>query len=218
MRAKKKKIKDRYQNFKRALTLCVGSAVVVCGLFAVAWTVDYVIQRSQGSSSLAQWLPFDIGIALTSNHSKDKASEEGSPPVSFSFYETLFKKQHEQETFNLQPSVRGKPKAGREGERGKGRLPTATTTVKAQDTQKQKATPPLYTIQIGSFQGSEAAQSFTRALQQKGYKPYIVTTSVPGKGTVCRVRIGKFRDLAEAQEFALEIEKKEKIPVLITSR
>jgi hypothetical protein len=35
MRAKKKKIKDRYQNFKRALTLCVGSAVVVCGLFAV---------------------------------------------------------------------------------------------------------------------------------------------------------------------------------------
>jgi hypothetical protein len=41
---------------------------------------------------------------------------------------------------------------------------------------------------------------------------------MPGKGTMCRVRIGRFLEINEAQEFSSEFEKKEKVSAFITSK
>lgn len=80
--------------------------------------------------------------------------------------------------------------------------------------------PPLitYTIQLGSFQNAEVAQAFSDSLVAKGYPAYVLQTDVAGKGTVYRVRIGKFTTMEEAQALAIEIEKKENLSAFITSK
>ena len=73
-------------------------------------------------------------------------------------------------------------------------------------------------MQLGSFKTSAAAKTFSDKYISKGYKPYIVSAVLPGKGTVYRVRIGRFRDIEDAQEFSSEFEKKEKVSAFITSK
>ncbi len=52
----------------------------------------------------------------------------------------------------------------------------------------------------------------------KGYASHIVKITIPDKGVVYRVRIGKYRNLEDAQKMAAELEKKEGISAFITSK
>jgi cell division septation protein DedD len=76
----------------------------------------------------------------------------------------------------------------------------------------------LYAMQLGSFKTYAAAKTYSGEYTSKGYEPYIVSAALPGKGTVYRVRIGRFRDIEDAQEFSSEFEKKEKVSAFITSK
>ncbi|MCX8042874.1 MAG: SPOR domain-containing protein [Desulfobacterota bacterium] len=75
-----------------------------------------------------------------------------------------------------------------------------------------------YTIQLGSFQNAAVAKAFLESLTTKGYPAYMLQTDVEGKGTVYRIRIGKFSTMEEAQTMARELEKKESISAFITSK
>ena len=75
-----------------------------------------------------------------------------------------------------------------------------------------------YILQLGAFQKPEKAAALVNELKSKGYSPHTDTITVPGKGTLTRVRIGAFRDLSEAQRKAAEIESKVKIPAVISRR
>jgi cell division protein FtsN len=75
-----------------------------------------------------------------------------------------------------------------------------------------------YTLQLGSFQNNEVASSFSGSLNAKGYESHIVKITVPDKGVVYRVRLGKYKNLEDAQKAAAELEKKEGISAFITSK
>ena len=82
----------------------------------------------------------------------------------------------------------------------------------------QASAPVTYSLQLGSFQSSEVAVSFTESLAAKGYEAHIVKGELPNKGIVYRVRLGKYENLYDAQEAAARLEKKEGISAFITSR
>lgn len=83
-----------------------------------------------------------------------------------------------------------------------------------------KATPPpkaQFTLQVAALSNAEEAGELVNQLKSKGYAAYQVTGSAAAKGTLYRVRIGQFQSLAEARQFALAFEKKEKIKTIIAS-
>jgi DedD protein len=56
-----------------------------------------------------------------------------------------------------------------------------------------------FTVQVSSFQTLDEAKAYAASLERKGYKPFVVSAKVKGKGTWYRVRIGTFKDAAHAQ-------------------
>ncbi|MFC1610569.1 SPOR domain-containing protein [Myxococcota bacterium] len=49
-----------------------------------------------------------------------------------------------------------------------------------------------YTIQVSAYQSMAEARAHAASLERKGYKPFIVTGHITGKGTWYRVRLGRF--------------------------
>ena len=83
-----------------------------------------------------------------------------------------------------------------------------------------KAVPPpkaQFTLQVAALSNSEEARELVSQLRSKGYEAYQVTGTAAAKGTLYRVRIGQFHSLAEARQFAVVFEKKEKIKTIIAS-
>jgi DedD protein len=56
-----------------------------------------------------------------------------------------------------------------------------------------------YTVQVSAFQSLPEAQAFASGLERRGYRPFVVTTSINGKGTWYRVRLGRYHDEGEAK-------------------
>jgi DedD protein len=61
------------------------------------------------------------------------------------------------------------------------------------------AQPGEYTVQVSSFQSLPEAQAFAAGLERRGFRPFVVTGAVPGRGTWYRVRVGRFGDEASAK-------------------
>ncbi|HEY7535209.1 MAG TPA: SPOR domain-containing protein [Thermodesulfobacteriota bacterium] len=66
-----------------------------------------------------------------------------------------------------------------------------------------------YTVQIGAFQKEEEAKEMVNNLKSKGYPVFIKTTEVHGKGTLYRVRIGKFSSREIARVYAVNLKNME---------
>jgi len=63
----------------------------------------------------------------------------------------------------------------------------------------------LLTIQVASLKDAKKARQVVARLRRKGYDAYEVLTSVPGKGTYHRVRVGHFSDSNEAGRIAAKL-------------
>ncbi len=57
-----------------------------------------------------------------------------------------------------------------------------------------------YTVQVSAFRTQAEARAYASALERKGFKPFVVSSDVGGKGMWYRVRIGSFTDEAGAQK------------------
>lgn len=93
-----------------------------------------------------------------------------------------------------------------------------TAAAQQSDPSGSLSEPLTYTLQLGSFQNNEVASAFSSSLAAKGYDAHIVKITIPDKGVVYRVRIGKYKNLEDAQKMAAELEKKEGISAFITSK
>jgi DedD protein len=62
-----------------------------------------------------------------------------------------------------------------------------------------------YTVQVSAFQSLGEANAFSSGLERKGYKPYVVTAQLTGRGTWYRVRVGSFSNSADATEAKLHL-------------
>ncbi len=64
----------------------------------------------------------------------------------------------------------------------------------------------FYTCQVGAFTNYENAENFIAGLKAKGYEVYSVLCMLSGK-RLCRIRIGKFKTLPEAEALRKRLEK-----------
>ncbi len=62
------------------------------------------------------------------------------------------------------------------------------------------AQPGDYTVQVSAFQSLGEAKAYGSGLERKGFRPFIVTSMIQGRGTWYRVRIGRFEDEKEAEQ------------------
>jgi len=76
----------------------------------------------------------------------------------------------------------------------------------AKDARRLAAADEFYTVQVGAFTNYENAQTFVDGLKAKGYDVYSVLCMLSGK-KLCRVRIGKFKTMPEAEECRKKLEK-----------
>ena len=82
--------------------------------------------------------------------------------------------------------------------------------------QRVKAKSQGFTIQIKAFRAKNEASGFMKILRERGYKPYMATADVEGRGRFYRVRLGKFRSLDSAHRRQDAFEKAENLETIVT--
>jgi len=76
-------------------------------------------------------------------------------------------------------------------------------------------TGPVYTIQAASVKDPKDADQLVQKLKKGGYPAYRVIGKVPGKGVWFRVRIGTYKDKAEATVVMDKLKKEGLKPILV---
>ncbi len=71
------------------------------------------------------------------------------------------------------------------------------------------------TIQVASLKDSKAADEIVAKLRGKGYPAYRISSNIPKKGIWHRVRIGSFKDKAEAGSTLNKLKKEKYSPFLV---
>ena len=213
----KGKRKNTPGNVNRAIKIALGSLIAVCAFFLTGYGVDFFARKDSKSDSNIKFFPFADEQKQSDSLNRPQP-EELSLKLNPSFFETLLQKERKNGQLDSKREkelLRKVKKKRTPRPDNKNRLHGSKTKVKRPGRVFGRA---VYKIQLGSFQNLEGANAFSEKLIKKGYKPYTAKVALPGKGTLYRVRIGKFKNIEEAQKMATEIEKKEKISVLITSR
>jgi len=213
---------------KQALKITIGVALTIAVFFGVGWIVDWNASQKTRIPSDPKFLPY--ADSLNRKDVFTGMRRETPPPDSdHSFFETLKEQRKEpapasQEqkppgTAALQKQQTSVPTSG-QGTAVLERKTSEPSPEKPKEEQKPAgiADPVTYTIQLGSFQNGDVAKAFSDSLAAKGYESHIVKIDVPGKGTVYRVRIGKYKNIEDAQKVAVELEKKESVSAFITSK
>lgn len=73
-----------------------------------------------------------------------------------------------------------------------------------------------FTLQVGSFQDKEEADTFFRGLSGGPYDPYMVEADVPGKGKYFRVRVGGYGTFDEAVAAKTDFEASQHVIAYVT--
>ena len=94
--------------------------------------------------------------------------------------------------------------------------PAETST--AQPTAPPAETIPVrnpYTIQVAAFKSAGDADKLVAELEQKGFSAYRAIGKVPGKGIWYRVRVGNYKNMADAGSTMAMLKKAGKKPMLV---
>ncbi|MDY0005094.1 MAG: SPOR domain-containing protein [Polyangia bacterium] len=75
-----------------------------------------------------------------------------------------------------------------------------------------------YTLQVSAYQNKGEADQMVKKLQQAGYRPYVVSASVPNRGVWFRVRVGSFGSLEQAVEAKGKFEEKLNLAAYVSRR
>jgi cell division septation protein DedD len=68
-----------------------------------------------------------------------------------------------------------------------------------------------YSIQVGSFQNMDEANTKVQTWKQKGYPSYVMIADIPNRGRWYRVRIGGFATRADASRYLAKLRVKENV-------
>lgn len=207
---------------KQTFKIAIGVALTVAVFFGVGWLTDRNASQNTRLPEDPKFRPYTVAPNRPAPEQAASQQQDEQP----SFLETLKEKPASKQQPLSQPPA---PPAQKTAPA----LPAGAAKNEVADVQQ---TPPpdakngrarqepsavssvTYTIQLGSFQNAEVAQAFGDSLSAKGYPVHVLKTDVPDKGTVYRVRVGKFTTMEDAQAMAVELEKKENVSAFITSR
>jgi len=79
--------------------------------------------------------------------------------------------------------------------------------------------PGVFSLQVGSFPDQREASELARRLEQAGHRAFLVGVEMPERGgRWFRVRVGPFKDRAEAWRYQKLFEEKERIPAFVVKR
>lgn len=233
-----KERKDRGKSFltgaKGALVLIIASAGSVALFFAVARVVD-IITFNSSNAQPRRLLPFESPPLPEAGNNRQKNAPKTEPPLKLGFYTALLNpkqntthpvlppKKEETKSVPLKmPAEISTLKTPAEAAALEKSLDNNNPAKNALETgngmQVQPADSAQYVLQLGAFQKAEKAEQVVSELQKAGYTAYTDTITVPGKGTLIRVRVGTFSNMSEARKRAAEIQGKTKIPVLISTK
>jgi cell division protein FtsN len=223
----------------QAVKIAIGVALTIALFFAAGYVIDLFAAKKTVPPDDPRLKPYaDRGMPLTGSPQKDKNKNDS---LYLSFFETLINKKPD--VMPEQPRQEKKPETAGAGRAAEGvkeaAVPPAEKPGLKPSPYQPPAKPPApavqapaaaqqapaapgealsYTLQLGSFQSSDVATQFANSLTAKGYEPTVSKIAVPDKGTVYRVRLGRYKNLEDAQKMAAELEKKEGISAFITSK
>ncbi len=203
---------------KQAIKIIMGVALTLGVFFGVGWLVDWNAARNARMPADPKLWPYAERLARPDAVQRPHAALPAAPPEKRSAPDAVGG-QDARPLEPRQPSSPGGKSLSGPGQTGKA-LPNEhqQVVVPGKAAERAAAAPLTYTIQLGSFQNAEVTKAFSDSLVAKGYPAYVLQTDVAGKGTVYRVRIGKFTTMEEAQAMAVKIEKKENVSAFITSK
>jgi len=221
----------------QAIKIAIGVAITIALFFALGYLVDVFAAKKTAPPTDPRLKPYaDRGRPLTGSPQKDKTES-----LYMSFFETLLNKKPDFMPEPPNPDNKPEATASQQPERAAKGAPAPADNKQAQPPARSSAAqrveeikaalsagaqqpvpaasePITYTLQLGSFQNNDVASSFSSALNAKGYDSHIEKITVPDKGVVFRVRLGKYKSLEDAQKTAAELGKKEGISAFITSK
>jgi CHAT domain-containing protein len=94
--------------------------------------------------------------------------------------------------------------------------PSIVSSTRNADSEASKSNP--FTVQFEATPAIEIAEGKVKALSARGVDAYVVKGSVKGKGDFYRVRAGNFPNVAEAQKYGAELQKKGVITEFFVTR
>lgn len=204
---------------KGGIIFIIGSLASIVVFFAVARIVDIIVKKTERDPprSILPFAETQLPPAPRNSSTGDAPYDGVSPKLNF--YTALRQNNNEAANTDLLNNKKNEPKSLLTKTPGDAPAPKQTTTPAEKNAAVQPtASQPTFVLQMGAYQRAAKAQSVVEILRRAGYHPYTDTIRVQGKGSLVRVRIGPFQDLAAAQKKAAEIEKKTKIPVGISKQ
>lgn len=107
------------------------------------------------------------------------------------------------------PAPVAEKRAGAEKPRAKGQGESATAAKDPSPAAGEGAE--TYSLQLSSFQDKREAELFMQKLREGGLKPYVIPTTIPGRGVWFRVRVGRYKTWDEALSAKQGFERSQKI-------
>lgn len=207
---------------KQAIKIIMGVALTLGIFFGVGWLVDWNATRSARMPDSPKFWPYSGKLERRDKDLRPHVAAPTSPAEQLPAQDALRDK-GSQPLLPSSPSSPGEKSLSTSVQREHALPKDNRQAVVPEKTPEQAAASSAqslltYTIQLGSFQNAEVAKAFSDKLVAKGYPAYVLQTDVEGKGTVYRVRVGRFTTMEEAQGMAMEIEKKESVSAFITSK
>ena len=125
----------------------------------------------------------------------------------FGFYETLKGKKS---NVKLYPN-----KSKKRGTLDKKKAAKTLQDSKTSASSKKTDTGRILTIQVASLKDPKAADKLVTKLKKKGYAAYKTTADISGKGTWHRIRIGYFKNRADAKKILNKLRKENRKGILM---
>ena len=99
-----------------------------------------------------------------------------------------------------------------------GGLKEAFAKVQRPPTPTETSADGAWTLQLSAYQDRAEADRFAAGLRDKGYAPFIVEASIPGKGTWYRVRMGRFANKDAATRYLTDFKRETSMNAMVTNQ
>ncbi|MBN1930819.1 MAG: SPOR domain-containing protein [Desulfobacterales bacterium] len=204
------------------LILFISAWMFILGIFVGRGTAPVKFDINKLQKELAAYKK----IAAQKELSRFNLNPNSGLEPEFGFYEDLkhTKNDVKQKTEKFQ--IKPKSIARKSNLEKKKQIVTEDTPKKVKNvdsTQKAKTsslnsndlTDKKITIQVASLKNLKVADQMVARLKKKGYSAYRTIAKIPGKGNWYRIRIGYFKNIAEAQSIFNQLKKEKFKPIFV---
>jgi cell division protein FtsN len=173
-------------------------------------------QTPENSDSVKDKPELEFYEALPKNREDAEIPDLPSPPLIEKKIDPLpEKKPSQSKKSSMKRQTKTQNKATEQGEAPKKELAEKSKLQPTAPKSKAEPAGKPYTIQVAAFKAAGDADKLVAELKQKGFSAYRKITKIPGKGIWYRVRVGEFKNKAEASSTIAKLGKAGKEAMLV---